>query len=123
LSSAVAGREAGEQVGLLPEEVIQGGEIRKGDIVMLAVDRHVSRKLPADVSCTELVASVAQVLFANLMTASTILNALWLLLGGAMHYGELSFDIADWWMRPSLLPGPRQGELLASSGPSAGFRP
>jgi hypothetical protein len=63
-------------------------------------------RLPTDVSCTDLVASVPQVLFANLMTASALLNALWLHLCGALHYGELTFDIADGLMRPSPLPGP-----------------
>lgn len=63
-------------------------------------------KLPTDLSCTELVASVPQILFANLMTASAMLNAFWLYLCGAIHYSELSFDIADGLMRPSPLPGP-----------------
>lgn len=61
-------------------------------------------RLPTDVSCTELVASVPQVLFANLATASAMLNALWLHLGEALHYGELCFDIADGLMRPLPFP-------------------
>lgn len=59
-------------------------------------------KLPTELSCTELVAAVPQILFANLMTASCILNTLWLHLCGALHYSELSFDIADGLMRPAL---------------------
>src|SRR5262249_6226658 len=68
--------------------------------------------LPTEVGCAELVTSVPQILFTNLATASAILNALWLYLCGALHYSELSFDIADGLMRPSALPGPRS-ELLA----------
>jgi molybdopterin/thiamine biosynthesis adenylyltransferase len=64
-------------------------------------------RLPTDVSCTELVASVPQVLFTNLATASAILNALWLYLCGALHYSELGFDIADGLMRPMPYPPPR----------------
>jgi len=56
--------------------------------------------LPSEQSCTELVASVPQLLFANLMAASAILNAFWLHACGALHYGELAFDIADALMRP-----------------------
>ncbi len=56
--------------------------------------------LPGDLSCTDLVAAVPQILFANLAVASAMLNALWLHLCGALHYGELAFDIADGLMRP-----------------------
>ena len=63
--------------------------------------------LPTDVSCTEMVAKVPQILFTNLMTASAMLDALWLYLCGALHYSELSFDIADGLMRPAALPGPK----------------
>jgi hypothetical protein len=47
-----------------------------------------------------LVAAVPQVLFANLAVASALLNTLWLHLCGALHYGELAFDIAEGFMRP-----------------------
>ena len=57
-------------------------------------------RLPTDQSCTDLVASVPQILFTNLAVASALLNTLWLHLCGALHYGELSFDIADGLMRP-----------------------
>jgi len=56
--------------------------------------------LPSDRSCTELVTSTPQILFANLAVASAMLNTLFLHLSGALHYGELSFDIADGLMRP-----------------------
>jgi molybdopterin/thiamine biosynthesis adenylyltransferase len=74
--------------------------------------REPADRLPTEQSCTELVASVPQLLFTNLLTASAMLNALWLYLCGALHYGELSFDIADGLMRPAPLPGPTlaQGE-------------
>jgi len=57
-------------------------------------------KPPADKSCTELMVSVPQILFANLMVASAMLNTLWLHLCGATHYGEIAFDLADGLMRP-----------------------
>jgi hypothetical protein len=57
-------------------------------------------RLPTDQSCTELVASVPQILFSNLAVASAMLNALWLHLCGVLHYDELAFDIADGVMRP-----------------------
>jgi molybdopterin/thiamine biosynthesis adenylyltransferase len=58
--------------------------------------------LPGDQNCTELVASTPQILFANLAVASAMLNTLFLWLSGALHYGELSFDIADGLMRPTM---------------------
>lgn len=64
-------------------------------------------RLPTDVSCTEMVAKVPQILFTNLLTASAMLNALWLYLCGALHYSELSFDTAEGLMRPAALPGPK----------------
>lgn len=57
-------------------------------------------QLPTDQSCTELVARVPQVLFANLTVASAMLNTLWLYLSGALRYRELALDIADGLMRP-----------------------
>ena len=63
-------------------------------------------RLPTDRSCAELMATVPQILFTNLLTASAILNALWLHLNGSLHYGEVCFDIAEALMRPvSLEPG------------------
>jgi hypothetical protein len=63
--------------------------------------------LPTDASCTELVASVPQILFTNLAVASAILNTFWLHLCNSAHYGELALDIADGLMRPvSSLPAP-----------------
>lgn len=59
-----------------------------------------SDRLPTDLSCTDLVTSVPQVLFANLAVASALLNTLWLHLCDRLHYGELGFDIADALMRP-----------------------
>jgi hypothetical protein len=56
--------------------------------------------LPSDLHCTDLVASTPQVLFANLMTAASMLNALWLYLCCALHYNELCFDVAEGLMRP-----------------------
>ena len=58
--------------------------------------------LPGDQNCTELVTSTPQILFANLAVASAMLNTLFLWLSGALHYGELSFDIADGLMRPTM---------------------
>jgi molybdopterin/thiamine biosynthesis adenylyltransferase len=61
---------------------------------------------PAEKSCTELVQSAPQILFANLAAASAILNAFWLFCCDALHYSELVFDIADGLMRPIQLPAP-----------------
>jgi len=55
---------------------------------------------PSEKNCTELVTSVPQILFTNLMVAACILDTLWLHLCGALHYGELAFDIAEGLMRP-----------------------
>ncbi len=57
-------------------------------------------RLPTEVHCTDLVSTTPQVLFANLAVAGAMLNALWLHLGGDLHYGEVCFDIADALMRP-----------------------
>jgi hypothetical protein len=62
--------------------------------------REPADRLPTEQSCTELVMSVPQILFANLTVATAMLNTLWLHLCGELHYGELSFDIADGLMRP-----------------------
>jgi len=61
---------------------------------------------PGDEHCTDVIARTPQILFANLAAASAILNALWLHLCGALHYGELAFDIHDGLMKP--LPWPLQ---------------
>ncbi len=68
--------------------------------------RDPADKNPSDESCAELVESVPQILFANLAAASAILNAFWLFCCEALHYGELSFDIAEGLMRPISLPAP-----------------
>jgi len=64
-------------------------------------------RLPTDLSCTDLLESVPQLLFTNLLTASAILNTLLLHLSGALHYSELAFDVADGLMRPTPIPGPQ----------------
>jgi hypothetical protein len=60
--------------------------------------------LPTDVSCTEALSSVPQILFANLATASAMLNAFFLHTCRHLDYPELCFDIADGLMRPVQLP-------------------
>jgi hypothetical protein len=59
-------------------------------------------KMPHELNCTELVLSVPQILFSNLAVASAMLNTLLLYLSNATHYSELSFDIADGLMRPTI---------------------
>ena len=54
----------------------------------------------------ELLASVPQILFANLMAAACILDALWLHLAGALHYSEIAFDVHDGLMRPVPVEAP-----------------
>ena len=64
-------------------------------------------KLPDDVGCLDLIErGVPQIVFTNLMVASTMLNTLWLYLCGGLHYGEVAFDIAEALMRPIRLPVP-----------------
>ncbi len=82
-------------------------------------DRH-----PTAISCTDLVASVPQVLFANLSVASAMLNTLWLHFCSALHYHELAFDIADGLMRPiapeflpQCKPTPTPGSAPATTNP------
>jgi hypothetical protein len=56
--------------------------------------------------CTELLDTVPQLLFTNLMGASAICNTFWLYLCDAIHYSELGFDIVDARMRPLGIPAP-----------------
>jgi hypothetical protein len=60
--------------------------------------------LPDDVSCSEAVLSVPQLLFTNLATASALLNAFFLHACRELRYPELCFDIAEGLMRPVPLP-------------------
>ena len=86
--------------------------------------RDPADRLPTDASCLDLVATVPQILFANLAVASAMLSTLWLYLrsrrdvvgderrpvdGDARNagrtpaglpYGEVCFDIAEGLMRP-----------------------
>jgi hypothetical protein len=61
-----------------------------------------------DISCTELLESIPQLLLTNLAAASAILNALCLYLSGGLHYSELAFDIADGLMQPLPVPAPNR---------------
>lgn len=82
---------------------------------------HPADRLPTDPSCTEQVASVPQVLFANLAVASALLNTFWLYLCDALHYAELAFDIADGLSRPVLpigQPQPPGPQVALSEGPN-----
>jgi hypothetical protein len=62
-------------------------------------------RLPTDASCTDLIASTPQILFANLAVASAILSTFWLHLCGVVRYSEVAFDIAEGLMRPLLWEG------------------
>lgn len=64
--------------------------------------------LPTDKSCTEMISSVPQILFANLQAAAAMLNAFWLYACDALHYSELAFDIAEGRMQPLPLPAPKR---------------
>lgn len=63
--------------------------------------------LPDDVSCSEALISVPQILFTNLAAASAMLNAFFLVACRALDYPEVCFDIAEGRMRPLPLPWPR----------------
>jgi molybdopterin/thiamine biosynthesis adenylyltransferase len=68
--------------------------------------QHPADRLPSDRDCIELAGTVPQNLLANLLAASSLLNALWLTLSDSLHYSELAFDIADGIMRPISTPPP-----------------
>ncbi len=68
--------------------------------------RNPADEPPTEASCTESMASVPQILFANLMAAACILDALWLHLCGALHYSEIAFDVHDGLMRPVPVAAP-----------------
>jgi len=61
---------------------------------------------PLEKSCTELVTSVPQLLFTNMLVATSMPGSLWLHLCGSLHYSEVAFDLADAVMRPVPLPAP-----------------
>lgn len=63
--------------------------------------------LPSDLSCTEAIASVPQIIFANLAAASAMLNAFYLEVCRELEYSEVCFDIRDALMRPLELPVPK----------------
>ena len=65
--------------------------------------KHPADQIPGD-DCIEMMTSVPQILPANLMVASSMLNTLWLYLCNATHYREVVFDIAEGLMRPLPLP-------------------
>ena len=63
---------------------------------------------PDELNCVEALQSQPQLLFTNMMTATCILNTLMLhVCDDALHYSDLSFDVADGVMRPvvSIAPG------------------
>jgi hypothetical protein len=78
--------------------------------------RSPADRLPTELSCTELAASVPQILFTNLMTASAILNTLWLHLCGELFYAELVFDLAAGVMRPLPLILPQHAAVAGREG-------
>jgi hypothetical protein len=82
-------------------------------------------QLPDDVSCSEALLSVPQLLFTNLATASALLNAFFLHACRHLGYSELCFDIAEGLMRPVPLPwrAPEPAGAAAGDVPRAGTRP
>lgn len=61
-------------------------------------------RLPTDASCSEAMASVPQIVFANLAAASAMLNAFFLHVCGDPGHAEVCFDIRAALMRPVDLP-------------------
>jgi hypothetical protein len=61
---------------------------------------------PGELSCTQALVAVPQLLFTNLATASAMLSTLYLHACDALHYPELCFDIAEGVMRLVPLPAP-----------------
>ncbi len=68
-----------------------------------------SDQLPTDQPCTEMIASVPQILFANLTAASCALNAMYRYLCAGPDLGEVAFDVVDGVMRPVIYKGPVLG--------------
>jgi hypothetical protein len=66
-----------------------------------------SDHLPSDLSCSEAILSVPQIIFANLAAASAMLNAFYLYVCRDLEYAEVCFDIRDALMRPVELPIPK----------------
>lgn len=64
-------------------------------------------RLPSDLSCSEAIHSVPQIVFANLAAASAMLNAFYLHVCRELEYAEVCFDIRDALMRPLELPVPK----------------
>ena len=64
---------------------------------------------PAELSCTEALVHVPQILFANLATASALLSAFYLQVCRRLDYPEVCFDVAEARMRPLPLPWPPVG--------------
>ncbi len=77
-------------------------------------------QLPTEVGCGAMLPSVPQILFTNLMTATSMLNALWLHLAGELHYSELCFDVFDGVMRPMPHKGPKAAEQVQSAPKTVG---
>ncbi len=65
-------------------------------------------QLPTSASCSEAVASTPQIIFANLASASAMLNAFYLHVCRELDYSEACFDIRDALMRPLELPVPKK---------------
>jgi hypothetical protein len=87
--------------------VREGGEDRSPPLAAYHPEIASPRDTPpTDVSCTEALTNVPQILFANLATASAMLSALYLHSCGALGYPEVSFDVAEGWMQPLVLPWP-----------------
>ncbi len=63
-------------------------------------------RLPSDLSCSDAITSVPQIIFANLAAASAMLNAFYLHVCRELEYAEVCFDIRDALMRPVELPMP-----------------
>jgi hypothetical protein len=57
-------------------------------------------QIPTEQSCAEMISSVPQILFANLMAASCALDALYRYLCGGPNFSEVAFDILDARMQP-----------------------
>jgi hypothetical protein len=63
-----------------------------------------SDKHPLEKDCSELVTTVPQILFTNMLVATSILGTFWLHFCDALHYSEVAFDLADALMRPVPIP-------------------
>lgn len=97
------GKERAGTYGNVQVHWREDGEDRTPPITLLHPEiASPADRRPDEASCAELMASVPQLLFTNLQTATSMLNALRAYLEEDLRYAEACFDVLDARMRPTL---------------------